>query len=423
MLIDKLIPSVVFSHTVRGLTLCMLASSSAALAQSVLTPPPPEFSPQLPLAPGITDPGAAEAGVAGETLAAGQSALEWGIARLRPRVYYRLSYGNNLPYAPGGQEKSVIQELSPGISIRLGEKWGIDYTPTFRFYASDKFQNTWENRVVFAGGTTYEDWAFGFSQSYANTDQPEYETAAQTQQDNFDTAISALHQLNSKLSLDLGLNQSIRLAPEYVDSYQWSTLDYLNYRYSPDLSFGIGPGFGYIMMSEGFDIMFEQIMGQVTWTPGPKLNLHLNVGGDFRQFVDSGLSTAINPTYGVSLNYQLFETTRLSLGGSRTMAASYYSSQLQENSSVTAGVSQRLLKKLTLGVSGGYRLTSYISATENLDESRQDDGWNFQTRLSTALLNNRVTAAIFYRWNDNTSDAAGYGYSTTEVGLELGYRF
>ena len=256
MPIDKLTPSVVFSNTVRCLTLSILASSSAALAQSVLAPPPPEFAPQLPLAPGITEPGAADQGVAGDTLAAGQSALEWGVARLRPRVYYRLSYGNNLPYGPGGQEKSIIQEVSPGISIRLGEKWGIDYTPTFRFYSSEEFRDTWENRVIFAGGTTYEDWAFGFSQSYANTDQSQYETAAQTKQDNFDTAISALHQLNSKLSLDLGLNQNIRLAPDYLDSYQWSTLDYLNYRYSPDFSFGIGPGFGYIMMSEGFTCSF-----------------------------------------------------------------------------------------------------------------------------------------------------------------------
>jgi len=423
MPIDKPTAAVVFANTVRGLSLCMLAGSSAALAQSVLAPPPPEFAPQLPLAPGITEPGAAEKGLAEETVAAGQSALEWGIAKLHPRIFYRLSYGDNLPYAPGQQEKSIINELSPGISIRLGEKWGIDYTPTFRFYSSDQFQNTFENRVIFAGGTTYEDWAFGFSQSYANTDQPRYETSAQTEQQNFDTAFSALHQLNSKLSLDLGLNQNIRLAPEYVNSYQWSTLDYLNYHYSTDFTFGIGPGFGYIMMSEGFDIMFEQIMAQLTWTPGSKLNVHLNVGGDFRQFVDAGLPTVVNPTYGLLAAYQLFESTSLTLGASRTMEASYYENQLTENTSVTASVNQRLLKKLHLELSGGYRLTTYISATEDLNESRQDDGYFFQARLSASLFKSHATAAVYYRWDNYTSDSPGYGYDNSEVGFELGYRF
>src|SRR6185436_7074034 len=101
MPIDKLTATVIFAKTVRCVSLCMLTGSSAALAQSVLAPPPPEFAPQLPLAPGITEPGAAEKGLAEDTVAAGQSALEWGIAKLHPRIFYRLSYGDNLPYAPG----------------------------------------------------------------------------------------------------------------------------------------------------------------------------------------------------------------------------------------------------------------------------------------------------------------------------------
>jgi hypothetical protein len=423
MPIDKLTPSVVFSKTVRGLSLCVLASGPAALGQNVLAPPPPEFAPQLPPAPGISEPGTAEQGVAADTLAAGQSALEWGIAKFRPRVFYRLSYGNDLPSAPGQQEKSIIQEVSPGISIRLGEKWGIDYTPTFRFYSSDQFRDTFENRVIFAGGTTYEDWAFGFSQSFANSDQSIYQTAAQTEQDNFDTAITAIHQINSKLSLDLELDQNIQLAPQYVDSYQWSTLDYLNYRFSPELSVGVGPGYGYILMSEGFDVMFEQIMGQISWTPGPKLNLHANLGGDFRQFVDAGVPTVINPTYGLTLRYQLFESTALSLIGSKSAGASYFANEIQENTNVSLGINQRFLKKLNLWLSGGYRLTSYITATQDLSESRQDDGYFFQARLSTALFKSHATAAIFYRWEDNSSDSPGYGYTTTELGFELGYRF
>jgi hypothetical protein len=420
---DKLTPSAVFSKTGRSLFLCLVANGPAALAQNVLAPPPPEFAPQLPLAPGITEPGEVEPGVAAETVAAGQNALEWGISKLRPRVFYRFSYGNDLPFAPNQRENSILQEVSPGISIRLGEKWGIDYTPTFRFYSSDQFRDTFENRVIFAGGTTYEDWTFGFSQSFANSDQSVYQTAAQTKQDNFNTAITAMHQINSKLSLELGLYQNIQIAPDYVNSYQWSTLDYLNYHFSPELSVGVGPGFGYIKMSEGFDISFEQIMAQIKWTPGPKLNLHANVGGDFRQFVDAGVPTVVNPTYGLTLAYQMFEGTAISVVGSRSMEVSYYASELVENTSIAANVNQRLLKKLRLGLSGGYRLTSYITATQDLSESRQDDGFFFMARLSAALLKTHATAAIFYRWDDNSSDSPGYGYSTSEVGFELGYRF
>ena len=105
------------------------------------------------------------------------------------------------------------------------------------------------------------------------------------------------------------------------------------------------------------------------------------------------------------------------------MQPSYYKNELMDNTSITAGIDQRLLEKLHLGLSGGYRRTSYITADQSLTQSRKDDGFFFQARLSTALFKNRATAAIFYSWDDNQSNSPGYGYATSEVGFELGYKF
>lgn len=399
-----------------------ILSQAGTFSQEVLAPAPPEALPAMPYTPGIGSPGDSEVGFLAEASAAGESALEYGIRKLHPRLFYQFSYGNRLQATAGGpKENSIIQRVTPAMTLQLGRKWAIDYAPTLTYYSSDQFRDTLEHSVIFSGGTTYQDWAFGLSQAYQKTDSPRIETGAQTQQDRFSTALSALHQLNSKLGLQLGLNQSIRLSDQYIDVYQWSTMNWLDYQIAQRFSTGVGLGGGYVDVSEGLDSTFEQLMGRLNFAPSEKLSFEANGGGDIRQYLDSNQDALVNPIYGLTANYHLFEPTTIFVSGSRAVNASFYQNQVNENTRLSAGVRQRLLKELALSVSGGYRLTSYTEVNNDYAQAREDDGYFFSSRLSTRVR--KLTTGIFYRWSFNNSDARGYSYDSFQVGFDLGYRF
>ena len=117
----------------------------------------------------------------------------------------------------------------------MGNYWTVDYSPTWDFYSSREFRDTLDQNVRLAGGTSYEDWTLGLSQSYSKSSDPQVETGTQTDEETFSTTLSASYRINSKLSLDMGLNQDFILTSQFQNSREWSTMDWLNYQFWPRL--------------------------------------------------------------------------------------------------------------------------------------------------------------------------------------------
>ena len=55
--------------------------------------------------------------------------FHWGPVDMRPHFLYRFLYGNGIPAQPGKDTKTVINQVSPGVSLQLGSHWSLDYTP------------------------------------------------------------------------------------------------------------------------------------------------------------------------------------------------------------------------------------------------------------------------------------------------------
>jgi hypothetical protein len=355
--------------------------------------------------------------------------LRWGPLSLQSHVFYQLSYGNGLQSSPGQSASSLINEVDPGILLQWGNHWTLDYTPTLRFYSSRAFRDTFDNAVTLTGGTTYEDWSFGLSQSYASSSEPLIETAAQTDQQTYSTGLNANRQLGSQTSLELGASQSFRylgntVAGEQSDTRSWSTMDWLNYQFWPRFGAAIGTGFGYDNLKVGSDMTSEQLQGRITWKVVDKLSFVLSGGAEDRQFLSSGSPDLISPIFSFSAQYSLFEATTLSLSATRSVSPSFWQDQVTESTSISAGLHQRLLGKLYLDLSGGYGTSTYhASSTAPFAANVSNyDTTTFSARLSAAVLK-RGTVAIFYSVNYNSSGAAIYDYTTTQVGLQLSYRY
>ena len=358
-----------------------------------------------------------------------QPLLQWGALSLQSHLLYRLSYGDGLQPQPGHQTKTAINELDPGLMFQWGH-WTLDYTSMLRLYSSRDFRDSFNNAVTLTGGTTYEDWAFGLSQSYLSSSDPLIETASQLDHQTYSTALSAICQLSSKASLELGANQNFRFLDNTVpgeqlsDSRSWSTMDWLNFQFRSGLGGAVGAGFGYDNVAVGSDMTSEQLQGRITWHVVNKASLVLSGGGEARQFLRSGASDLISSIFSLSARYSPFEVTTFSVTAFRDFSPSFYQDQVTESTSISVGLHQRILGKLFLDLNGGFANTTYHASTlapvaTNIDNY---DSTFFGARLATSVLK-RGSAAIFYSVNYNSSAAAIYNYTTTQFGLELSYRY
>jgi hypothetical protein len=355
--------------------------------------------------------------------------LRWGPLTLHAQVAYSLSYGNGLQSSPGQQANTLVNELDLGLLFQWGSHWTLNYTPTLDFYSSSAFRNTFNNAVSLAGSTIYKDWTFGLSQSYASYSQPLIETAAQTDQQIFYTGLNATYQMGSQTSLQLGASQNFRFLGNATpgqqgDTLSWATMDWLNYQFWSRLGAAIGVGFDYDNVPGSTDMTSEQLQGRITWTVVNKLSVVLSGGGEDRQFLAPGVPNLISPIFSLSAQYSLFEVTTLSLTASRSVSPSFYQDQVSESVSISAGLHQRLLGRLFLDLGGGYATSTYSAsstAPSNANLSNYDTT-TFSARLSLPVLK-RGTAAVFYSVNYNSSAAANYNYTTTQVGLQLSYYY
>lgn len=404
-----------------ALLLCFPALAGVTRAQEVLVPrteyavAPPVLREYQTNEMDVFAPPDIAAAVPAET-----SPFHWDPVTLRPHASYRFISATGVPSGTN-YINTVIQEISPGILFDVGSHWSLDYTPTWRFYSNQQFRDTVDHDVILTGGVTYEDWVLGLTQSYLSASTPLVETGTQTDRQSWLTDLKASCQFNSKMSMDLALDQTILSADAFTSYREWSTLDWLNYQFWPRLDTGLGAGFGFVNVDAGSNMTYEQFQARVRWRATDKISFQVHGGLEDRQFLDGGADDLVNPVAGALIQYQPFEVTKLSLTVNRTVAVSYFQNQVTEGTEVIGNLNQRLLGRFYLDLSGGYHTVEYVGANAS-GTGRRDDYYTFDARLSCPFLK-RGTAAVFYQYSDNASTVPGFTFSGSQVGFEVGWRF
>lgn len=400
----------------------LLAMNRGMQAQQVVAPQPTHSTPPQALQPyenktmNVFVPGGASA-----TETPGEP-FHYKFLTLRPHLDYRFLYGDGILAAPGQPENTIIQAISPGFVLDVGNHWTLNYSPALTFYSNKRFKNTFDQSVSLNGGTAYQDWVLGLSQSYVYSSLPQAETATQTSQETYATGLKASYTINSKMSLDFGVNQNFVSADQFQSYREWSTLDWLNYQFWPWLNVALGVGLGYDNVDMSPDMLFQHYEGRINWRVTEKISLHLHGGLEDRQFLSGGSSDLINPILGGGIQYQPFKETKLSLDAERVVNVSFLQNQVAEGLSFSGDLNQRLLGRLFLDLKGGYTTTKYVASANTVSVNRSDDYYFFSTQISTSFLK-RGTVAIFYQISDNSSTLSDYSFSSHQVGFEIGYRY
>lgn len=346
--------------------------------------------------------------------------MSWGIITFHPHVSYQMVYGSGLLSGPGREENSFQHTLSPGMTFNIGPRWRLDYTPSLKFYSSEGYEDTLDHAVSLNGSAVSAGWLFTLGHAYRSSSDALIETASQTSQDTHSTGLGASRSLTDTTTLELGLAQSLRFAEDYTDSYTWSTTDWLDKQLRPNFAVAVGINAAYHLLDPGTDMTSERLLGRVRGRALTKLGYSVEGGVEFRQFLDSDAPMKVSPTVNGSLSYQVFEPTTIGVFAAHDIGTSYYTDQFTETTRVGGSLSQRLLGKIHLSVSGGYSFMKYSSTLASDTVVREDETPNFQAGLSTRFLR-RGSVSVFYSWSQNASGLAGYSYDSNQIGFQLGY--
>lgn len=417
--------------------LCVFKPVWPVLAQNVIISPP-QVPPVPPAVQQYQDEDPMQVFAPSEIITNGQagtSVLQWGRFAIHPHLDYRFLYASGIESSPGHPQDTFVNRVTPGVLFNLGDHWILDYTPALTFYSNRQFQNTVEHSALLGWGTSYGDWFIEASQSYLLSSSTQVETASQTDQSTYGTAVNASYRFNDKASLDLGLLQKINdfgngvgstnLLLNLANFSTWSTLDWLNYQILPRLNVGVGAGVGYAIQDRSPNTLFEQYEGRINWRAADKISFRLSGGLQDQQYSSGGASDLATPIFDATIQYQPFEQTRLTLSASRTVNVSYFQDQVTEDIQITGGLNQRLLGKLYLDLSGGYDSAKYlltVPAAPGLIGGRKDNYYFFNARLICPVLK-RTTISVFCQYGDNSSSQSGFGYASTQGGFEIRYRY
>jgi len=399
------------------------AAASVANAQDTVTPPP--AAPTQP-------PALAPASIGGtQVIPSGRAVpqtpveaplAQWGPVSVQPQMMYRLTYGDGIQASPGQPVTTGIQEISPGISFGLGHAWTLNYTPTWTLYSNRAFKDTLGHAADLNGNLGYGDWTFGFSQDYFRSFSPLVETGQQTKQETYSTRISTSDRLSYHTVLEMSVSQDVRFADTFTNTREWSTQEWLHYELSPRLDAAPGLGYGYVGVSPGPDMTYWKPDIQITWKATDKIAFNVQGGVERRKSRGIDAKVLTNPILNAAVLYQLTETTSFNLSASRAVAVSYFANDVTVSTGWNAAVQQRLLGKLQLSVGAGQQKDSDVSVINTLSAGRNSRYDSLNVSLSTIFLR-RGNVSVFYQISRNSSNIRAYGFSSHQIGLQVGYRF
>lgn len=363
-------------------------------------------------------------------------ALTWGPVNMYPKLFYGLYHGNGIQIAPGQQVKTASHVISPGIFLSMGDHWTLDYAATKTVYVSERIRDTFDHSVRLSGGTRYENWIFKIEQRYDTSSSPLRETAAQTQRELYSTVLRIYNPFSSVMAWESEVHQNFQFLeqsatatpapltqPLMKNSREWSTLNWINYQVWPGANVAIGPGIGHISVDpQGPDMTYERLLARMRWKLTDKVYVVLQGGGENWQFADSPVADQLNPTYMAMIQFAPVETTWLGLTYEHVTTPSYFEGLVTETSTARVFLQQRLLQKFRAIVGAQYGEIEYERSAAS-GVTGTDSFYSIETRLVAPFVGRGTISAMWQFGKNSSTRPGGYGFESSQIGLEVQYQF
>ena len=235
----------------------------------------------------------------------------------------------------------------------------------------------------------------------------------------FTTQISDNYDLTGKLFLSnaTGLSND-DYESSFIGSKNVFVNLFLNYNYSQKLVVGVGGTGGFNTVEQGSpDQYYEQANIRLSYAATGKLSFSTSAGAEFRQFENDTRGTYISPVFDLSATYKPFDGTSVNLSGSRRIQNSaVLGGQDYTSTDLHLSVSQRFLRRFTLGLAVGYNNSEYFSAIRGVQANRSDDYYYVQPAVD-ANITRWWTAGGYYLYRKDSSSLAFFTFDDNQFGL------
>jgi hypothetical protein len=351
-----------------------------------------------------------------------ESPFRTGPFVLSPRLSYRHLSADGLPVAGGRRVASEIRTIAPGLALDMGENWSLDYSPRWVSYTARALSDSVEHAAQLRGGLNWQDWSFDFAQSYDKSNQTLIETARQTDRETWSTQLGAAYAYSPKTQLSFSGSVNERYTSIAPRLRTWAFQSGLNYRISDAMSLTLQPDYSYTEIRDEPDYAKTGLLARFGWRPVDKFSASFGVGVES---IESNAAAALkqsNPVLDFSMTYQPFPVTSLSLAVSRSSSSSYFTARTTDNLRWNLSLSQRLLGKLYLSAGYSRQESDYVALQDSVVAGRADEVEAYNVSLSTRLLQ-RLSVSLVWQKSKNISNLAAFSFSSSQYGIELGYRY
>jgi hypothetical protein len=366
--------------------------------------------------------------------------LYWGPIRFHPTLGYHVLYGTGILREPSVPDTTVLQTFTPGLALELGRFWDLNFNTSINRYSNADFKNNIGYSLGLSGNIPLDKWVLSFGYAASMSEEPRIETGTQTAQQSHALTAGAVYNYSTRLSYDFGVSQDTQLTEQFANYWSWSTSDWINYHATLKTTLGFGVTAGYNLVDPGADSIFESLQGRFTWLAGERLSLQGSAGIQIQQFltdedsitnsappppsvrVQDEVETSVFPIFALSATYQLFTHTSLTLGANQRIGNSALTGLFTQSTDVSFALRQRLLKQIYFDLRSSYSMQEYRSTSGPSSIEREDEITSIYVGLSTQLFK-KLQTSIFYQYSDNTSTEDNFAFDSSQVGLQLNYRY
>lgn len=408
-------------------------------------PPPAGALPDLPAGTTDQSPTASGAALTGGASTATDSQI--GVARhflYRFRIGSRLVFDDNILLSPTNKQSDEFFVLSGDMTLGLGDPTGagnylrFEYSPDASFYVANSEQNAVQHAFSLAGLYQFAKLTISgrFSvQLLDGTDLTSITAAgAQSTQANLDVngrtklnvyngQVDFNYALSEKTSADFVAQYAINDYSTLISSESLSGAFFLNYAYSPKLTFGAGTTVGLTLSQRpNPDEKFYQFNLRANYEASGKLSLAGTFGLEVRTS-DASSDLQVGPVFDLNAVYLPFDGTALSLSaGRRTTPSAVQGGQNYQTTDLSVSIRQRFFQRYFASLTTGYQNQNYVSTVSGVNATREDNYFYVQAGLDVVIHEKvNVGVALLHRSSDSTAQTAGF--NDNQVSLSVSYSF
>jgi hypothetical protein len=353
------------------------------------------------------------------------------------------SYDDNITLVPTDKISASFLRIGANVTLSVGDVverqenyLRLDYTPNLFLYLNDSQYDSLDHLLHLEGYYRFARLSFTVGEDIQSTENStiqyistsggftpgaNIDVSRRQRLNSFYTRASAAYQLGARTAVNLSGSYMTTDFDELINSDTITGSLGLDYEYGPKTTLGIAATIGENLVDPPSpDQTFEQLNLRGSYHATAKLSGTASVGVEFRQFQND---TGVDPIFQTEVQYAPFDGTIIRFAASRQITNSAtIADQDYAATQFAVSVSQRMLRRFTVVVTGGYENLTYFSTISGSEGDRTDNYFFIEPALN-ASITRFWEAGAYYRHRGNQSSLETFTFDENQVGIHTSFKF